>query len=173
MTPFTPLSLPTRSQEFVEPFRLDPVVARNIRATVAPRDVALRGHQRDVLFALGTNWRNPEIVAQRNLLEISDFRLDFAVHLIFVKQTVHQALLLGMCGKEWALVDGGANLLGRFLARFTDPPHQVAVQIVNDAGQHLLGLRAHVGPREHVAEILVFAGVLDLYLLRPACRASS
>ena len=65
--------------------------------------------------------------------------------------------------RERPLVDDRPHFLGRLLPRRRDPADQVAVQIVHDAGDHLAGLGTHVGAGEHVAEILVLSGVLDLH----------
>ena len=86
------------------------------------------------------------------------------VHLVFVKQRVDQAVIARLGGQKGALIDDGPHLVGGLLASGGDGRHEMAVQLIDDAIQHFLGLRAHGGAREHVPEVLVLASVFDLHV---------
>ncbi len=92
------------------------------------------------------------------------FLLQVGEHLVFVAQLVDQAIVERVSGEKRSLIDQRAHGVGGLLAGQRDPADQVAVEVVHDAGHHLLGFRTHGRAREHVAEVLVLAVMLDLYI---------
>ena len=109
--------------------------------------------------------RDLNVLAERDLLWLAraEFLRQVAPHFVFVGERVQEPGGERLLGEERPCVNGGAHLIGRLLAGVGDAGDQVAIDGVEHAVHDLFALRAHLGAREHVAKVLVLAGMLDLH----------